>query len=229
MTSSEPVFIFCRGGSKGIPKKNIKPLNGKPLLAWTIEFAKKLEICSKVIVSTDCNEISNIASSYGATVLLRPASLATDSSDEFLAWKHAVLSFQNEISSKFICLPATSPLRSSIDIHAALLRFNKGDCDLVYGVTPSHRSPYLNMVRLDNNNLVHTVIDSSFVRRQDVPITYDVTTVAYIASKDFIIQNDSLSEANVGAFKVPYERSLDIDYPFDLHLASLLKMYPFTP
>mgnify|MGYP001238642144 CR=1 FL=1 len=121
-------FIFARGGSKGLPRKNIKLLDGKPLISYSINVAKSLNIFSNIFVSTDCDEIASVSREYGANVIMRPEDLATDSSPEWLSWRHAISYVASEYGKfdKFVSLPATSPLRNKQDINRAIKFY--GNC-----------------------------------------------------------------------------------------------------
>ena len=222
-------FVFCRGGSKGVPKKNIRIVAGKPLLVWTIECALASKYIKEVIVSTDCEEIASIARKNSAKVLERPSKLAKDNSPELEAWKHAICNYQFNSNDTFISLPATSPLRKPADINNAIERFNQGDCDIVFGISESHRSPYLNMVKLDSSGLIKVVNENKGIfRRQDCPKVYNITTSTYVGSKNYIKNCSSLMDGRVASITIPIERSLDVDNMFDLHLADLLLSSPFN-
>lgn len=211
-------FIFARGGSKGLPGKNIKPLNGIPLLAYSINCAKSNARIDRVFVSTDCNDIASVANEYGAEVIQRPLQLATDTASEWMAWRHAVKYVRETLGlsfDRFISLPATSPLRNQEDIDACI-SMHDGSCDVVITVTPSARSPYFNMVKLDGENKVSIVLgDAKFNRRQDVPSVYDITTVAYVATPDFIESNERIFDGVVKSVVVPRVRAVDIDDEID--------------
>lgn len=232
--SKHTAFIFARGGSKGVPHKNVFPVADKPLIAHSIESALASNSVGQVIVSTDDEQISKAAKAYGAEVLPRPAELAGDTTPEVLAWRHAIDGFPQLFTSKgaqpFISLPATSPLRAPEDIDAAVARFKKGGCDMVFGITPSHRNPYLNMVTIDDRDLIRIAMaGSSAVRRQDVPEMYDVTTCVYVGSADYIKNCGKLMDGRVGYVIIPPERALDIDNYYDLHLAELMLTHPYRP
>ena len=143
---TNPAFIFCRGGSKGVPKKNIRNCAGKPLVVWTIELALAHSRFSKVVVSTDSSDIADVCSDAGAEILIRPTELASDSSPELLSWKHAIHNYYDQINTAFCSLPATSPLRQSTDINKAFLVLSQMTL-MLSGVTNSARSPYLNIVK----------------------------------------------------------------------------------
>ncbi len=224
-------LIFARGGSKGIKNKNIAPVAGKPLIAHAIACALESDSVSRVVVSTDDPKIAETVKNFGADVLERPAELAGDKSPEIDAWRHAIESlpdvFQNE-KSLFISLPATSPLRAPEDVDAGVQRFLKGDCDIVFGISPAHRNPYFNMVSIDKDGFLHVAIEGSdAVRRQDVPEMFDITTCVYVTSAGYVNKCKKLMEGRVGYITIPPERALDIDTPYDLHLADLMLRYPF--
>lgn len=219
-------FIFARGGSKGIPNKNIKLLAGKPLISYSITAALSSKYISKVIVSTDSSEIAKVAEEYGAVVLWRPEDLTTDESPEIFSWKHAIKTFQEYFSnpnSIFISLPATSPLRASIDINSAIEYLRQKNCDIVFGITPSNRNPFLNMAIIDKNDHIKIVNKSTQInRRQDAPSVYDITTCVYACYGEYILNSLSLMEGKVGYVLIPPERAIDIDDPFDFYLAELI-------
>ena len=224
----EPCFIFARGGSKGLVNKNIKPLNGKPLIAYSIEEALKVKNIDRVIVSTDSEEIAEVARKYHAEVpFLRPSHLASDDSPEWLSWQHA-LSFLNEkegrIPEKFISVPTTSPLRSYEDIQNCIVEFDKGGADSIITVTEASRSPYFNMVKEADDGFIDIIIKkgNQIFRRQDAPSVYDVTTVAYVISSKFIMEHNGIFEGKVRKVLVPSERSLDIDNEYDFKIAEYM-------
>jgi N-acylneuraminate cytidylyltransferase len=221
-------FIFARGGSKGLPGKNIRPLAGKPLIAWSIEQALAVSRIKQVIVSTDSLEIAEVAERYGANVpFMRPAELAQDESPEWLAWRHAlkyVLETSGKLPEVMISVPSTAPLRLPVDIDNCLDVYEKEASDVVIAVTNSHRSPYFNMVKKNSDNTVDLVVSrsSTVSRRQDAPITYDITTVCYVARPKFILKNNSIFEGKVNSVLIPPERSIDIDTNYDFQIAEFL-------
>lgn len=232
--SNLTAFIFARGGSKGVKHKNIYPVAGKPLIAHSIASALSSKSVSRVVVSTDDARIAAAAKEYGAEVLERPAELAADTTPEVLAWRHAIDSYPELFLASepkpFISLPATSPLRAAQDVDAAVARFRQTGCDIVFGISPAHRNPYLNMVVMDEDDLIRIAIGgSSAVRRQDVPAMYDVTTCVYVADAAYVQNCSRLMEGRVGYVLIPPERALDIDTHFDLYLAELMLAHPYTP
>jgi N-acylneuraminate cytidylyltransferase len=221
-------LIPARGGSKGVPRKNIRPLAGKPLIAYSIEAARASRLIARVVVSTDDAEIADVARRYGADVpFMRPAELARDDSPEWLTWRHAVLSLAAEGGrpvDAFVCVSPTSPLRAVEDIDACVRALLASDADMVMTVRPSERNPYFNMVVLDAEGYARLVIrpDRPTYRRQDAPPVYDITTVAYAFRPEFVLRSASELEGRVKAVVVPAERAVDIDTELDFSFAEFL-------
>jgi N-acylneuraminate cytidylyltransferase len=221
-------FIFARGGSKGLPGKNILPLHGKPLIAWSIDQAKLVDRIERIIVSTDSIEIAEVARQFGAEVpFLRPADLAQDTTPEWHVWQHA-LNYLKEtegtLPSTMISIPTTSPLRLPCDLEKCIDEYQKGDVDAVITIREAQRSPYFNMVTKREDGTVSLVMSSEVMiaRRQDTPIVYDMTTVAYVLNPKFVLEKESLFQGRVRAVEIPVERSLDIDNLIDFKLAEVL-------
>jgi N-acylneuraminate cytidylyltransferase len=221
-------FIFARSGSKGLANKNIRNFAGKPLIAWSIEHAKSVSRIRRIIVSTDSEEIASIAKEYGAEVpFLRPKELATDESPEWLSWQHAlnfVLSEEKKLPEVMVSLPVTAPLRYTLDVDNCLDSFYLNKADVVVTVTDSHRSPYFNMIKLNKNGSVELVINNNnnINRRQDAPVVFDMTTIAYVANPKFVIDNNSIFSGAVYSVNIPVERSIDIDTLLDFEIAEYL-------
>jgi len=221
-------LIFARGGSKGLPGKNLLPFEGKPLIGLAILHAKAVSRIRRVIVSTDCNEIAKVAKKYGGEVpFLRPTKLATDRAPEWLAWRHALDWIEKEegqMPDAMVSVPTTSPLRTPNDIDAALDKFYKSKADAVIAVTPSDRNPWFNMVTINNSGAVKLVKPEKKIlsRRQDAPQSYDITTVVYVLKPKFVKTNCSLFSGRLRAIKVPRERAIDIDTALDYKIACFL-------
>jgi N-acylneuraminate cytidylyltransferase len=221
--------IFARGGSKGVPRKNIRLLNGKPLIAYAIETARASRLIERVFVSTDDEEIATVARQYQAEVpFIRPAELAQDRTPEWLAWQHAIRSITALDPSRpidaFVSIPPTSPLRSTEDVDACVQLLLDGEADIVITVRPAERNPYFNMVTLNNSSDAQLVIppNASISRRQDAPVVYDITTVAYAARPAYVLHATSIFEGRVKAVVVPTERAIDIDTETDFRIAEVL-------
>lgn len=220
-------LICARGGSKGLPGKNIKLLGGIPLISWSIRMAKNVKQISKVIVSTDSSEIAKIALNEGADVpFIRPKELSQDNSPEWLVWRHT-LDYLKKIEydlSGLIVLPPTSPLRNIKDIVKCTSTFEEGNCDLVITTTDSHRSPYFNMVTIDDENYSSLVIPpkKAIFRRQDSPVVFDITTVAYVVKPEFVYKSNIMWNGKVRSVHIPPERAVDIDTNLDFKFAEYL-------
>lgn len=220
-------FIFSRGGSKGVPGKNIRPLAGKPLIAYSIASALASSYVDKVIVSTDSEDIAAVAKQYGAEVpFIRPVELATDHSPEWLSWQHALNFFRqrDSLPDVFLSVPATSPLRDTSDLDACVEKLASRGFDIVITACEAARSPFFNMVRINSNGFVELAVkpEKSIVRRQDAPRFYDVATVAYAAQSKFILEHQGLFEGQVGCQLIPAERAVDIDTEMDFKIAEFL-------
>ena len=217
-------FVFARGGSKGIPRKNLQLLAGKPLLAWSIEMGQSLAEVERVFISTEDPEITETAISFGAEVITRPTELAQDTSPEWLAWQHAIKVAEEKQGrfERFLSLPATAPLRNQQDVQQCLDRLDV-ETDVVITMTAASRSPWFNMVRQDASGNLNLLVDGNYTRRQDAPIGYDVTTLAYVLRSEFILENQRLWDGRVKGVEIPPERALDIDIPLDLEIARFLQ------
>ena len=220
--------IFARAGSKGLPNKNIQTFNGKPLISWAVELALEVKQINEVFVSTDSEEIAEIARMSGASIpFMRPSELATDTSPEWHSWQHFIKFLADKdgrLPDVFLSLPATSPLRSTIDIENCLNEFKKGTTDFVVGITPSERNPYFNMVKKREDNQVDLVIQhgDQYSRRQDIPEIFDLTTVCYVGKPTTILTKNSIFEGKVVGVEIPRERAIDIDTELDFQIAEFL-------
>lgn len=224
-------IIFARGGSKGLPGKNIRLLGRKPLIAWSIEHALAIKRIVRVIVSTDSEEIAKVARQYGAEVpFIRPSELAKDDSSEWLAWQHALRYLTEEtglLPEVLVSLPTTAPLRLAIDVENCLDEYAKGNAETIITVTDAHRNPYFNMVKTNKDGTVAIVnsMSSNISRRQDAPKVYDMATVCYVVNPKFVIDNNTIFEGRVKAIHIPPERAIDIDTLLDFQITeSLLKI-----
>ena len=218
-------FVFARGGSKGVPGKNIRQLLDKPLIGHTLHTASQTPEIERSFVSTDSAEIAGVATSYGATVIERPVELAQDSSPEWLAWRHAIRWVRASVGDfdRFVSLPATSPMRLVEDVSTCLHALDD-QTDAVVTITPAQRSPWFNMVKADDSGFLSILVegDQKIVRRQDAPQAYDLTTLAYVTRPDFITNHDNIWQGRVRGVFVPQERAIDIDTEYDFKIAEFL-------
>jgi N-acylneuraminate cytidylyltransferase len=221
-------LICARGGSKGVVGKNIRPLGGVPLIGWAIRSAQGVERISRVIVSTDSEEIAQVATEYGAEVpFMRPAELARDDSPEWLVWRHALAYLEDQGEDGLeglVVVPATAPLRDVQDIESCLDEYEKGGVDVVITISDAHRSPYFNMVVNNKEGYCSLAVpqDEAITRRQDAPVVHDMSTVAYVVRPQFVHDNSGLFDGLVRGVYVPPERALDIDTLLDFRIAECL-------
>lgn len=207
-------FVFARGGSKGLPGKNLRLLNGKPLLAYSIEFARQSSVISDVIVSTDSEEIAAVAKKFGARVpFMRPRDLATDDAPEMLAWRHAIR-YVNESEGDFdifVSLPTVSPFRSHKDLQAAIERVKRDDCDFVLTGVRSEANPYFNLIEKTENGLVNLSKESKSSRRQEAPEVFRIVPMIYACRPEAALKYDRLFSARVALVEVEASRAFDVD------------------
>lgn len=221
-------LVCARGGSKGVPRKNLRSLRGRPLIAWSIASAKACPWIDRVILSTDDTEIAETAKSFGAEVpFLRPEELARDDSPEWLVWRHALAEMETRhgfAADYLVVLPPTSPFRDIADIEASLRRLHETGADIVLSVTDASRNPYFNMVELDAIGAASLCKRpaNGIVRRQDAPKVFDVTTVVYSARTEFVRKAGGTWEGTVQAVQIPPVRALDIDTELDMRFAEFL-------
>jgi CMP-N,N'-diacetyllegionaminic acid synthase len=220
--------ICARGGSKGVKNKNIKPINGKPLIAYTIEQAKQSKLFEQIVISTDSDKIANISKKYGAEVFFkRSYEMASDTAGKLNAIKDAFMRSEEYYDTKFdylIDLDATAPLRDVKDIIDSFQQFLNNDNDNLITAMPSRRSPYFNLVEVAKNGQVHLskTLDNSIVRRQDAPKSYDMNASIYIWKRDTILNEKSLFLDKTGLYVMPEERSIDIDSELDYKFVTFL-------
>ncbi|MCG3679271.1 acylneuraminate cytidylyltransferase family protein [Aliarcobacter butzleri] len=220
--------ICARGGSKGVKNKNIKELNGKPLIAYTIEQAKVSGLFEHIVISTDSDDIANIAKQYGAEVFFKRSSeIASDTAGKLDVIKDAFKRSEEHYNKTFdylIDLDATAPLRIVEDIINSFKQFKQNDNDNLITAMPSRRSPYFNLVEQDKDGKVYLSkkLDNSIVRRQDAPKSYDMNASIYIWKRDIILNENSIFLEKTGLYVMPEERSIDIDNELDFKFVEFL-------
>lgn len=220
--------ICARGGSKGVKNKNIKELHGKPLIAYTIEQAKASGLFEHIVISTDSDDIANVAKQYGAEVFFkRSPEMASDTAGKLDVIKDAFKrseEYYNRTFDYLIDLDATAPLRSVEDIVNSFNQFKENDNDNLITAMPSRRSPYFNLVEQDKNGKVYLSkkLDDTVVRRQDAPKSYDMNASIYIWKREIILNRNSLFLEKTGLYVMPEERSIDIDNELDFEFVEFL-------
>lgn len=216
-------IIPVRGGSKGLPRKNIRLFAGKPLVAWTIEEAKCSKYIDKIIVSTEDEEIAEISKNYNAEVIIRPEELASDFSPVIDSIFHVINTIKYNYEPHIIVqLQATSPLRTVDDIDSAIDLFNECDCDSVISMSKVDSSPYWYFT-FDHHTLKPLFGLKYFnSRRQDLEIIYKPNGSLYITSIVNLSKNNGFYCKKIVPYIMPTERSIDINEEIDFKLAELL-------
>lgn len=219
-------LIPARGGSKGVPGKNIKDLNGKPLIAWTIEAARKSRYIDKVAVSTDYEAIARVAVKYGAAApFKRPGKLANDNAKMIDVISHCIRFFQNtgDIYNIIILLQPTSPLRSARDIDKAIEFFIEKGARAVVSVVECEYSPRLaNVLPKDLNMNKFLSKNICNKNRQELKAYYRLNGAVYLADIDFIMNKRDWYGPKTFAYIMKTEGSVDIDNIFDFMLAKFI-------
>ena len=220
-------IIPARGGSKGVPNKNITVLRGKPLLAYTIEAALASQELSGVVVSTDSEKIAECAAQYGIRVQeLRPARLATDEAKtlDVVAFEISQYESKHEINiDTVILLQPTCPFRTAADIDGALRRFQTAATESLVSVYDASSVHPAIMYYYDVNRLVPVLETQRRPRRrQDRRPAYVRNGAIYVSSRRLVMERGLLMEDTPAAYFMPAERSINIDEPFDLEMAEWL-------
>jgi len=221
-------IIPARGGSKGIPQKNIRIVNGKPLIAWTIESALNCHNIDRVIVSTDDNKIAKITSEYGGDVpFIRPELLAQDDTPDFPVFHHALswlATNEGYFPEVIVWLRPTAPLRSVEDISGAISLLLETKADWVRTVCAVEHHPYW-MKQLNGDKLSPLIVGSDenkYSRRQLLPPVYRLNGAVDVTWRDTIMEKRIIYSGDIRGYVMPQERSIDIDSEFDLLYAELL-------
>ena len=219
-------LIPARGGSKRLPRKNIKSLCGKPLIAWTIDVAKESKYIDSVVVSTDDFEIKEVAEKFGASVpFLRPENLSNDTASSFDVVKHAIEFLNiNKLNHLIVLLQPTSPLRTVKELDDALELFISKKASGVVSVSECEHSP------LWTNTLPENLSMSGFIRSevqgkrsQDLPKFYRLNGSIYIYKTEVILeQNQIFYDENVYGFETLQQTSIDIDTELDFLIAETI-------
>jgi CMP-N,N'-diacetyllegionaminic acid synthase len=207
-------LIPARGGSKGIPRKNIRPFCGKPLLQWSIDVALAASCVDRVVVSTDDPEIAKVALACGAEVpFLRPSELARDTSSGIDPVLHALQQLPD--ASDVLLLQPTSPLRRVQDVEAIVAMHRKAGNDAVVSVTPNGKHPSWMFALSPEQVLEPLMVFPYAACRQQLPPAYVLNGSLYVASRSLLEREHSFLTSNTLGYVMPLQRSVDIDTPLD--------------
>ncbi len=226
--------ICARGGSKGLPRKNVRPFAGKPLIVHSIEQAQACAQITGVYVSTDDDEIAAVAGAAGAIVpYRRPTELASDEASKLPVIEHLVqhLEASGLAIATVVDLQPTSPLRTAEDIAGALAVFAETTAELVVSVTEPSHNPYYTLVEAQPDGTLALSKPAAFARRQDAPTVWGLNGAIYVWQRAAIARavRDGFWSVAVRAYAMPRARSVDIDDRFDFELANWLYRYTLNP
>lgn len=220
--------ICARGGSKGLPKKNVRLLKGKPLIAWSILQAKATGLFGRIGVSSESDEILNAAAQAGADDLVkRPEEMATDVSSKDVAIHHAAIEIERRHGRRYntlVDIDATAPLRLPEDIVGAVELLEKSGASSVITGCVAHRSPYFNLVERNADGSVQLAKQRAekVVRRQDAPACFDMNASVYVWQRDVFIMEPRVFYSDTRLYEMPAARSRDIDDDLDFALVEFL-------
>lgn len=221
-------IIPARGGSKGIPGKNLVNLAGKPLIAYTLNAAKMARSISKIVVSTDDIEIAEVSKKYGGEVpFMRPPELASDDSPAIDTYLYTIERLKNEfhqMHEEFLVLQPTSPLRTVEDIENAIHIFRDKKADSLISVTKADHPPFWAR-RIDENGVLRYYLQNTGIdnkNRQNYPVTYLPNGSVFIFRYSLLVKHKSYYSEGTYPYVMPKERSVDIDDEIDLRYAEYL-------
>lgn len=220
--------INARGGSKGLKNKNIREFLGKPLIAYSILQAKASGIFDAIAVSSDSDEILQIAAQYGADyVIKRPDALASDQAAKLPAIQHSLLQAEKLSDQSFdviVDLDATSPLRDVHDIKEAVKLLEDKKVSNVITGTPSRRSPYFNLVEINEKGFAELSkkLPKDIIRRQDAPKAYDMNASIYVWTRKGLLDHHTIFLSDTLLYAMPEKRSIDIDSQLDFEIVEFL-------
>jgi len=223
--------IGARGGSEGLPGKNIKLLLGKPLIVWTIEAALLTPEIDRVVISTDSKEIATISKKAGAQVpFIRPKELSGSEVGKFQVWKHALDQCENYYDEEYeiyLDLDCTNPLRDVNDISNVIYQFRnsrKNKVDAIFSVCEARKNPYFNMLEKDRRGAMRMskTKGQTVIARQNAPKVFEHVASIYAIDPVYIKKENHLLSGHAEGYDIGIEKSLDVDSNFDFCLVEYL-------
>lgn len=223
--------IAARGGSQGVPGKNIRPLLGKPLIAWSIETARAVPEFARVVVSTDSGAIAAVARDAGADVpFMRPEHLATAEAGKFSVWQHALDACERHYGERFdsyVDLDCTNPLIEVADVRAAVAQYIESlsrGVDAIFTVCRARRNPYFNLVEADSKGALKMSksLGRPVLSRQSAPVVYEHVAGVYVLRSDYLRSASHLLDGHAEGYEVPEGKNLDVDSEIDFQLVEFL-------
>lgn len=221
--------ICARGGSKGVPNKNLRTIGGIPLIGFSVIQAARSGLFTHIAVSSDSPEILAAANDYADIIpILRPATMATDTAPKLPVIQQCFTEVEKTTGIRFetaVDIDATSPLRSVDDLVAAVkLLESRSDADNLITAMPARRSPYFNLVEQQDDGYVQLSkkLSSSIIRRQDAPPSYDMNASIYVWERSKLLSAEKVVGAKTILYVMPEERSIDIDSALDFRIVEML-------
>jgi CMP-N,N'-diacetyllegionaminic acid synthase len=225
--------IAARGGSQGVPGKNIRSLLGRPVITWALETALGAPEIDRVVVSTDSREIADIATAAGADVpFLRPADLAQPDIGKFQVWQHALAACEQTYRSSyelFVDVDCTNPLLESTDVTAAIEQFRTlrtagVAVDAVFTIATARHNPYFNLVERSATGALKMSKTSGekVLARQNAPPVYEHVAGVYVMDPAYLRRAQHLLDGHAEGYEVSAEKAVDIDTEVDFALVEVL-------
>ena len=218
--------ICARGGSKGVPRKNLRNLSGAPLISYTVRQALNCKVFDRVVVSTDDPEIAKVAKEYGAEVpFMRPPELARDNSPKWPVFQHMINALEEEgaIVDVLADLDTGTPLRSEVDIRLAVDTLLSSEADVVITAYEAERNPYFNMV--ETRGEYACLVKSAGRRitsRQNAPVVFSLSPAVFAMKRGIILGASHWSDGKVKIVEIPRQRAIDIDHEIDFEFVEFL-------
>jgi CMP-N,N'-diacetyllegionaminic acid synthase len=220
--------ICARGGSKGIPRKNVRLLANEPLIAHTIRCAQACATLDRILISTDDEEIASVASSRGAEVpFMRPAHLAQDETSKWAVFRHLVQTWEamsGHQVSVLVDLDTGVPLRQPIDVDGCVRQLLDGSADVVVTAYAAERNPYFNMVEMGDSGFVTMCKQSAepLTRRQAAPAVYSLSPAVFAIRREALCEYEHWSQSRLQIYVVPRERAIGIVSEVDWQFVQFL-------
>lgn len=219
--------ICARGGSKGVPGKNMRLLGGIPMIAYTLRVAEESGLFDAIAVSSDSEAILETAQKYGASHLVtRPSDMATDSAPKIPAIRHCCRTVETATGEfDYVAdLDCTVPYRLVSDIREAFNLIERFGVSSLISGTPARKLPYFNLVELNSEGFVRISKETTppIVRRQDAPLCYDMNASIYIWRRDKLFMSDDRLHDDTILYEMPFERSIDIDTELEFEMNEFL-------
>jgi N-acylneuraminate cytidylyltransferase len=217
-------IIPARGGSKGLPGKNIKPLNDVPLIFYSIDVAREFTNDSNICISTDDTKIKNLVEKERnlKVPFVRPSELASDSAGTYEVLIHALDFYEMQMKKNYdaiVLLQPTSPFRTKKDVENALHLFNPSQHDMVVSVVETKANPYFTLFEENDSGFLEQSKKSNYTRRQDCPKVYEYNGAVYVINVNSLKKMQINEFVRIQKSLMDKENSLDIDTPFDWEIA----------